>query len=50
MDDSSLYFDYKPGPDSFAGHSGPSKVAKEISQNQLKLVGGVGHNNIFMAS
>jgi len=50
MDDSSLYFDYKPGPGSFAGHPGPSKVAKEISQNQLKLIGGVGHNNIFMAS
>lgn len=47
MDDSSLYFDYLPGAGSFAGHPGPSRVAKEISQFQMKLIGGVGHNNIF---
>jgi Methyltransferase domain len=48
MDDSSLYFEYAPGPGSFAGHPGPSRVAKEIAQKELKLLGGVGHNNIFM--
>ena len=47
MDDSSLYFDYIPKDGSFAGHPGPSKVAKEISVGQFKLIGGVGHNNIF---
>jgi len=48
MDDSSLYFDYQAAPGAFSGHPGPSKVAKEISQKQLKLIGGIGHNNIFM--
>jgi hypothetical protein len=47
MDDSSLYFDYAPGKKSFAGHPGPSRVAKEIVQNKMHLLGGVGHNNIF---
>lgn len=47
MDDSSLYFDYTPGKKSFAGHLGPSRVAKEIAQNRLTLLGGVGHNNVF---
>jgi Methyltransferase domain len=47
MDDSSLYFDYTPNKKSFAGHPGPSKVAKEIAQSKLKLLGGVGHNNVF---
>lgn len=48
MDDSSLYFDYKPGKGAFAGHPGPSRVAKEASEGTLKLLGGIGHNNIFV--
>jgi len=48
MDDSSLYFEYAAGPGSFAGHPGPSRVAKEIAQKELQLLGGVGHNNIFV--
>lgn len=47
MDDSSLYFDYSAGPGSFAGHPGPSRVAKEVARHELQLLGGVGHNNIF---
>ena len=47
MDDSSLYFDYPPKEGTFAGHPGPSRVAKEIAQNKLNMLGGVGHNNIF---
>lgn len=47
MDDSSLYFDYTPDKRSFAGHPGPSRVAKEIAQSKLSLLGGVGHNNVF---
>lgn len=47
MDDSSLYFDYEARDGSFAGHPGPSKIAKEIAQFKLNLIGGVGHNNIF---
>jgi hypothetical protein len=48
MDDSSLYFDYVPRSNSFAGHPGPSQVALEYPQNHLRLLGGVGHNNIFI--
>jgi len=47
IDDSSLYFDYSPRSHSFAGHPGPSQVAKEYCTNYLSLLGGIGHNNIF---
>jgi hypothetical protein len=47
MDDSSLYFDLPETFSGFRGHPGPSKVASEIDNNQLILVTGVGHNNIF---
>jgi len=48
MDDSSLYFDYAPKANSFAGHPGPSQVALDFPRNRLRLLGGVGHNNIFI--
>lgn len=48
MDDSSLYFDYHPRDGSFAGHPGPSRVAREIAQHELRMLGGVGHNNVFV--
>jgi hypothetical protein len=48
MDDSSLNFAFDPPPGSFAGHPGPSRVASEIAQHELNLIGGVGHNNIFV--
>ena len=47
MDDSSLYTDYEPHSASFAGHPGPSKVATERAMNELRFLGGVGHNNVF---
>lgn len=48
MDDSSLYFDFKQKKyNGFVGHPGPSKVAKEIASEKMRLFGAVGHNNIF---
>jgi len=48
MDDSSLYFDFHQKKyNGFTGHPGPSKVAKEIAMDKMKLFGAVGHNNIF---
>lgn len=47
MDDSSLYTDFSPPSFSFAGHPGPSKVARDIASRELSFVAGVGHQNIF---
>lgn len=48
MDDSSLYTDFHPPLFSFAGHPGPSRVVQERAMNELRYLGAVGHNNIFM--
>lgn len=48
MDDSSLYTDYRPPSFAFAGHPGPSRVVQERARNELRFLGGVGHNNIFL--
>ena len=48
MDDSSLYTDYRPPKFSFAGHPGPSRVVQELAMKELRFLGGVGHNNVFM--
>jgi hypothetical protein len=49
MDDSSLFFEFEPKFGSFNGHPGPSIVAKEYLENgSLKLLFGVGHNNVFI--
>jgi hypothetical protein len=48
LDDSSLYFDYQPCKSSFAGHPGPSKVVQDLVLRRMSLLGGVGHNNIFV--
>lgn len=47
MDVSSLYFDLPETFSGFRSHSGPSKFANEINENQFILVTEVGHNNIF---
>ena len=47
MDDSSLYTDFNPPAFSFAGHPGPSKVARECADRELTFVAGVGHQNIY---
>ena len=48
MDDSSLYTDFSPPAFSFAGHPGPSRVIQELAMKELRFLGGVGHNNVFM--
>lgn len=50
MDDSSLYTDFEPLRFSFAGHPGPSRVVQERAMKELRFLGGVGHNNVFMKS
>jgi hypothetical protein len=47
MDDSSLHTDFKPPTFSFAGHAGPSKVAREFADRELRFVGAVGHQNVY---
>ena len=48
LDDASLNTDYKPPSFSFAGHSGPSRVAREYAHKEMELIGAVGHNNVFL--
>jgi Methyltransferase domain len=47
MDDSSLYTDLTPPKFSFAGHPGPSRVAREFADRELEPLGGVGHQNVY---
>ena len=48
LDDASLHTDYKPESFSFAGHYGPSKVAREFADKEMNFIGAVGHINIYM--
>jgi predicted O-methyltransferase YrrM len=47
MDDSSLDTEYHPPSFSFAGHPGPSKVARTFADRELEFLGGVGHQNVY---
>jgi hypothetical protein len=47
FDDASLYTEYSPPAFSFAGHPGPSFVARKYADNQMEFLGSVGHNNIY---
>lgn len=47
IDDSSLYTDYKPCSFSFAGHPGPSRVAREYADKEMRFIGAVGHNSVY---
>jgi len=47
FDDAALQFDYSPGQGSFAGHPGPSTVARQYAAIEMELVGVVGHNVLF---
>jgi Methyltransferase domain len=50
MDDASLETGFRPPPFSFAGHPGPSRVARERATYELTFLGAVGHNNVFLKS
>lgn len=47
LDDASLGTDYHPPLFSFAGHPGPSRVAREYADNEMRLLCAVGHNNFY---
>jgi Methyltransferase domain len=47
MDDSSLGTEFTPPAFSFAGHPGPSRVAREFADRELIHLGGVGHQNVY---
>lgn len=47
LDDASIGTSFKPPSFSFAGHSGPSRVAQEYAHKEMKFLGAVGHNNVF---
>jgi predicted O-methyltransferase YrrM len=47
MDDSSLGTDFSPPKFSFAGHPGPSRVAREFADRELVFLAGVGHQNVY---
>jgi predicted O-methyltransferase YrrM len=47
MDDSSLGTDFSPPSFSFAGHPGPSRVAREFADRELVFLAGVGHQNLY---
>jgi len=48
LDDASLWTDYQPPLFSFAGHSGPSRVAREYADKEMRLLCAVGHNNFYI--
>jgi hypothetical protein len=47
LDDASLGTDYLPPSFSFAGHPGPSRVAREYADKEMRLLCAVGHNNVY---
>lgn len=47
MDDASLGSDFRPPAFAFAGHPGPSRVAREYARRELRFLGAVGHLNVF---
>lgn len=47
LDDASLGTDYQPPLFSFAGHPGPSRVAREYADNEMRFLCAVGHNNFY---
>ena len=47
LDDASLYCDYNPASFAFAGHPGPSRVAREYADKEMEFIGAVGHNNVY---
>lgn len=48
LDDASVGTSFRPPPFSFAGHPGPSRVAREYADHEMEFLGAVGHNNVFL--
>jgi len=47
LDDASVASSFRPPPFSFAGHPGPSRVAREYADKEMQFLGAVGHNNVY---
>ena len=47
FDDAAAQLPYSPPPFAFAGHPDPSRLIVETVQNEMTLIGNVGHNVIF---
>jgi len=47
LDDASLGTSFKPPSFAFAGHPGPSRVAREYAHEEMHFLGAVGHNRVF---
>ncbi len=47
IDDASLGSEFHPPAFAFAGHPGPSRVAREFARRELRFLGAVGHLNLF---
>jgi len=48
IDDAGLNTPYQPPSFAFAGHPGPSAVVREFAGKEMKFIGSVGHNSIFL--
>lgn len=48
IDDAGLNTPYQPPGFAFAGHPGTSKVVRELADKEMKFIGSVGHNSIFL--
>ena len=47
LDDSALETDYHPPRFATAGHPGPSRVAREVSEQRFREILAAGHNRVF---
>ena len=47
LDDASLNTDFNSPSFAFAGHPGPSRLAREYAEKEMQFLGAVGHNNVF---
>jgi hypothetical protein len=47
LDDASVGSAFRPPRFSFAGHIGPSRVAREYADKEMQFLGMIGHNNVF---
>jgi Methyltransferase domain len=48
MDDAALFHPMPPPPFAFRGHPGPSEVAEQIAAKEMRPLGSVGHNVVFI--
>jgi len=47
LDDASVGTSFNPPRFAFAGHPGPSRVARELADKEMRFLCAVGHNNLY---